>query len=59
MNTRTSLFSLLLIVFAAVVAESQVQTLDSSYRYGSMGLSYVNPAVTLLPVPDVLAKASP
>src|SRR5437588_4850264 len=59
MNTRTSLFSLLLIVFAAVVGESQVQTLDSSYRYGSMGQSYVNPAVPLPPVPDVPAKASP
>src|SRR5256885_9013641 len=59
MNARTSLISLLLIVFAAVVAESQVQTLDSIYRYGSMGGPYVNPAVPLPPVPDVPAKASP
>src|SRR5256885_16496101 len=57
MNAKTSLFSLLLI--AAAVAEAQVQTLDSIYRYGSMGGPYVNPAVPLPPVPDVPAKASP
>src|SRR5437867_111095 len=59
MTAKNSLFPLFLILLRATVAQGQVQSMDSSYRYGSMGAPYANAAVPLPPVPDVPAKAVP
>src|SRR6266852_6290843 len=58
MSAKNLLSRLFLFLFGAAVAEGQVQTMDSSYRYGQMGMPYVNQAVALPPVPEVPAKAS-